>query len=101
MQTLVADVFKIYVNLCTRCHSMYHSRINDPRELRKRYPQLTPEHSANNFRVIANADRPGRTFSVTINFGEAFRKRNIHAKNKRNLQKLHQNKISVFSQVYP
>ena len=27
MQTVVADMFKIYVNLFTRCHSMYHSRI--------------------------------------------------------------------------
>ena len=24
LQTVVADLFKIYVNLFTRCHSMYH-----------------------------------------------------------------------------
>ena len=43
-------------------------------------------------------------FSVTINFGEAFRNRNIYAKmlfvKQKNLQNLRKNN-SVFSQVYP
>ena len=34
----------------------------------------------NNFRVITNMEGLGVLSSVTINFGEAFRKRNIYAK---------------------
>ena len=35
---------------------------------------------ANNFRVVTYVECMGVRFSVTISFGEAFRKRNIYAK---------------------
>ena len=40
----MAGVFTTYVNLFTRCHLIYHLCINDPRELCKRYSQMSTEH---------------------------------------------------------
>ena len=50
MQTLWVDVFKIYMNLSTRCHSLSLDvrpiclHISVPRGLCRGYPQITTEH---------------------------------------------------------